>query len=138
MGSACDVLKHIGAARRTGPATPLESDNYRSIPTSPSGAPFPWLRKPAAGHDYGPSPYRYESGREGQMMRIGFSPRAKVLVLYVMDGFPRYDQLLSELGKHKTGKACLYVKRLADIDEKVLKELAAASLTYVDAKFGGQ
>jgi hypothetical protein len=79
--------------------------------------------------------YRYESGREGEMMRIGFSPRAKELVLYVMGGFPRFDELLARLGKHKTGKACLYIKRLHDVDQDVLRELVTASLAHVDATY---
>ncbi len=79
--------------------------------------------------------YRYESGREGESMRIGFSPRAKEFVLYVTDGFPRYESLLGRLGKHRTGKACLYIKRLADVDQGVLEELLAASLAYADEKY---
>ncbi len=79
--------------------------------------------------------YRYESGREGEMMRIGFSPRAKELVLYAMDGFPPYDELLARLGKHKTGKACLYIKRLDDVDRDALPELVAASLAHVNSLY---
>jgi hypothetical protein len=71
--------------------------------------------------------YRYESGREGTMARIGFSPRAKESVLYVMDGFSRYADLRARLGRHRTGKACLYVKRLADVDPAVLEELLSRS-----------
>ena len=74
--------------------------------------------------------YRYESGREGTMARIGFSPRAKEFVLYVMDGFSRYEDLRTRLGKHRTGKACLYVKRLADLDLAVLEELLSQSLQH--------
>lgn len=79
--------------------------------------------------------YRYESGREGEMMRIGFSPRAKELVLYVTDGFPRYEELLARLGKHRTGKACLYIKRLDDVDRGALRELVTASLEHVDTLY---
>jgi len=79
--------------------------------------------------------YRYESGREGKMARISFSPRARESVLYVMDGFSRYEDLRSRLGKHRTGKACLYVKRLADVDLAVLEELLTQSLQQSRARY---
>jgi hypothetical protein len=69
----------------------------------------------------------YADGREADWMALGFSPRKQNLVLYLMDGFADYEQLLSRLGKHSTGKACLYVKRLADVDTDVLRELVARS-----------
>ena len=67
--------------------------------------------------------YRYASGHEGDMCRVGFSPRAANLVLYV-GGFPEYEALLAQLGKHKRSKACLYLTRLADVDPAVLEEIA--------------
>lgn len=79
--------------------------------------------------------YQYESGRKGEMFRIGFGSRKAALVLYVMDGFPRYAELLARLGKHSTGKSCLYVKRLADIDLGVLEALIAESLASMQAKY---
>ena len=75
--------------------------------------------------------YKYESGREGESMLIGFSPRAKELVLYVMDGFPQYEQLLARLGRHKTGKSCLYVKKLSDVDEEALEALIRESAAHM-------
>jgi hypothetical protein len=72
---------------------------------------------------FGSYHYRYESGHEGDMCRIGFSPRLANLVLYV-GGFPEYEALLARLGKHKRSKACLYVNKLADIDAGVLEEIA--------------
>jgi hypothetical protein len=80
---------------------------------------------------FGSHHYKYESGREGDMCRIGFSPRATGLVLY--GGFLRSPALLARLGKHKTGKGCLYIKRLADVDQAVLEEIAAAALDKADA-----
>jgi hypothetical protein len=71
--------------------------------------------------------YRYESGREGEAFRIGFAPRKAELVLYVMDGFPEHAALLAKLGKHRTGKSCLYVKRLSDLDLSALEALVASS-----------
>lgn len=79
--------------------------------------------------------YRYESGREGTMARIGFASRAKEFVLYVMDGFPRYADLLVRLGTHRTGKSCLYVKRLADVDVGVLEELLSQSLQQLRERY---
>ncbi|HEV2817957.1 MAG TPA: DUF1801 domain-containing protein [Allosphingosinicella sp.] len=76
--------------------------------------------------------YKYDSGHEGDMARIGFSPRARELVLYLM---PRREALMDKLGKYRTGKACLYIKRLADVDEAVLEELVAEALAYMDEKY---
>lgn len=72
--------------------------------------------------------YRYDSGHEGDMCRIGFAPRKAELVLYVLGDVPDQEALLARLGKHRTGKGCLYVKTLADVDVGVLEELVAASL----------
>lgn len=69
--------------------------------------------------------YRYESGREGEGAPVGFSPRAKELVLYPAVHSERTPALLARLGKHKEGKACIYVKSLADVDEAVLEALIA-------------
>lgn len=84
---------------------------------------------------FGSYHYRYESGREGEMCRIGFSPRKGQTVLYLIDGFEGHAELMARLGKHKTGKSCLYVKRLSDIDETVLEELCVRSLKYMAAKY---
>lgn len=72
---------------------------------------------------FGTYHYRYDSGHEGDMCRIGFSPRAANLVLYV-GGFPEYEALLDKLGKHKRSKACLYLNKLADVDMVVLEDIA--------------
>ena len=79
--------------------------------------------------------YRYDSGHEGESARIGFSPRAKELVLYLIGGFPRHQALMDRLGKYRTGKSCLYVKRLSDIDESVLEALIAEGLDYMRGKY---
>jgi hypothetical protein len=76
---------------------------------------------------FGSYHYRYESGREGDYFRMGFSPRAQALTLYIMDGFPRYESLLGRLGKHTRGKSCLYIRKLSDVDASVLQELVEAS-----------
>jgi hypothetical protein len=68
-------------------------------------------------------------------MLIGFSPRKQNLTLYIMTGFSEFDALMSQLGKHKTGKSCLYVKRLADIDLKVLESLMRRSIRYMRSNY---
>lgn len=80
---------------------------------------------------FGKMHLKYDSGRELDWMKTGFSPRKANLTLYIVDGFDKYDQLMSRLGKYKTGKSCLYVKRLADIDQNVLEELITASLRHL-------
>lgn len=76
---------------------------------------------------YGDFRYKYASGRENDWFLVGFSPRKQNLTIYIMTGFDRYDEIMSRLGKFKTGKSCLYVKRLDDIDREVLEELITAS-----------
>jgi hypothetical protein len=75
---------------------------------------------------FGSYHYRYDSGHEGDMCRIGFSPRSSNLVLYV-GGFPEFEALLEKLGKHKRSKACLYINKLADVDSAVLEEIIRKS-----------
>lgn len=75
--------------------------------------------------------YRYESGREGDWFLTGFSPRKTSLTLYIMGGFPRHAELMKKLGKYKTGKSCLYINKLEDVDLKVLKALIKESAAYV-------
>ncbi len=72
---------------------------------------------------FGEYHYVYASGREGDYMKVGFSPRKQSMTLYIMPGFKNYDDLLKKLGKHKSGKSCLYIKSLEDIDIKILKSL---------------
>jgi hypothetical protein len=83
---------------------------------------------------FGKYKYQYASGAEGEWPIIGFSPRKNDLTLYIMPGFSKYDELMQKLGKHKTGKSCLYLKRLADVDEKVLKQLIVASVKAMASK----
>lgn len=80
---------------------------------------------------FGSYHYVYESGREGDWFLVGFSPRKRNLTLYIMSGFDEYDGLLDRLGKHSTGKSCLYVKRLSDVDEDALRELVQKSVQHM-------
>ena len=75
--------------------------------------------------------YKYASGREGNWMKVGFSPRKKNMTLYIMDGFGSYNSLLQNLGKYSTGKSCLYINKLEDVDQEVLKELVRQSVASV-------
>jgi len=84
---------------------------------------------------FGSYHYRYESGREGDFFLTGFAPRKSNISIYIMAGFDRFDSLMRDLGKYKTGKSCLYVKRLADIDEAVLVELVTRSVAWMREKY---
>jgi hypothetical protein len=80
---------------------------------------------------FGSYHYTYESGREGDTIVAGFSPRKQNLTIYNMGGFEQYDDLLKKLGKHTIGKGCLYIKRLDDIDLPTLKSLIEESVKHV-------
>lgn len=84
---------------------------------------------------YGAYHYKYASGREGDFMITGFSPRKQALAVYVMPGFSTFDKLMAKLGKYKTGKSCLYIKRLSDVDEKVLERLIDGSVKLMRKKY---
>jgi hypothetical protein len=84
---------------------------------------------------YGSYHYKYASGREGDWMLTGFSPRKTSLTIYIMSGFDKYDELMGQLGKYKTGKSCLYVKKLEDIDLDILAELIKKSTSYLKNKY---
>lgn len=79
--------------------------------------------------------YKYESGREGDMCLVGFSPRKDKLSIYIMPGFVHFKEELSRLGKHKLGKACLYINRLTDVDIEVLKSIIAGSISIMRKKY---
>ena len=78
---------------------------------------------------YGRYHYTYASGRQGDFLATGFSPRKTALSIYILPGYTPFDGLLDRLGKHKTGKSCLYVNKLADIDTDVLAQLILAGLS---------
>lgn len=77
---------------------------------------------------FGTYHYKYESGREGDAPIVGFSPRKDALALYLSSEFPDRELLLSQFGKHKTGKACIYVKKLSDVNSNILKKMIENSL----------
>ena len=80
---------------------------------------------------YGTYHYKYASGREGDFLMTGFSPRKQALTVYVIPGFEHFETLMKKLGKYKTGKSCLYIKRLSDVDEKILEQLINRSVKYM-------
>lgn len=80
---------------------------------------------------FGQYHYKYGSGREGDAPVTGFASRKRNITLYCMSGLDDSDELLGRLGKHKTGKACLYINSLADVDRAVLKEIIEKSVEYV-------
>jgi hypothetical protein len=84
---------------------------------------------------FGSYHYKYPSGQEGDWFRTGFSPRKQNLTLYIMNGVETYPDHLARLGKHKIGKSCLYIKKLADVDMEVLREMIRQSLA--DKKMWG-
>jgi hypothetical protein len=80
---------------------------------------------------YGTYHYKYASGREGDFLMTGFSPRKQALSVYIMPGFAHFETLMNKLGKYKTGKSCLYIKRLSDVDEKILEQLIIRSVKHM-------
>ena len=84
---------------------------------------------------FGSYHYKYDSGREGDFMLVGFSPRKSNLTVYIITGFSRYASLMKKLGRFKTGKSCLYLKTLEDVDFEVLTELVTLSSEHVVAKY---
>ena|ERR1035441_7222291 len=84
---------------------------------------------------FGSYHYTYESGREGDAPLIGFSPRKAATVLYGATGCGDSDALLAKLGKHSTGKGCLYIKKLADVDQRVLEDMVVKSVAAKRARY---
>ncbi|MEM6512600.1 MAG: DUF1801 domain-containing protein [Pseudomonadota bacterium] len=80
---------------------------------------------------YGSYHYRYDSGQEGDWMLTGYSPRKQAITVYIMPGFAPFEALLQKLGTYKTGKSCLYIKKLDDVDETVLETLIAKSVQHM-------
>ena len=85
---------------------------------------------------FGQYHYVYDSGREGDFMRVGFANRKTALTVYIMAGFDSYPDLMAKLGKFKTGKSCLYIKKLSDVDTDVLRRLIRESLDYMAVTYG--
>ena len=84
---------------------------------------------------YGRYAYTYDSGHSGEFFLTGFSPRKTALTIYVMPGYRDLSQQLNRLGKHKIGKSCLYINKLADVDMNVLEEIVCNGVDYMKANY---
>lgn len=84
---------------------------------------------------FGKYHYRYESGREGEFMLTGLSPRKQYLAVYIIPGFEPFGKHMAKLGKYKTGRSCLYINKLEDIDQKVLEKLISDSVKLVRKRY---
>lgn len=84
---------------------------------------------------YGEYHYQYDSGREGDFMATGFSPRKANIAMYIMGGYKHQTDILDRIGKFKTGASCFYVNKLADIDTDVLRELIRVGLDGLQQKY---
>lgn len=84
---------------------------------------------------FGTYHYKYESGHEGDAPLVGFSPRKAAISLYVFTGLPNHEHLLSDLGKYKMGKACIYIKKLSDVNPEALKKIIKSTINYLQTKY---
>jgi len=84
---------------------------------------------------FGSYHYKYDSGHEGDSCLVGFSSRKDAISVYLLGCFPEREELLSKLGKHKSGKGCLYVRKLSDVDLKVLEQLVVGSVAEVKRRY---
>lgn len=84
---------------------------------------------------FGSYHYKYESGREGDAPLVAFSPRKNEISLYLSSGFNKREELLAQFGKHKSAKACIYVKKLNDVNEEILKEMVKLSMEHVKSLY---
>ena len=111
------------------------ADSYRLLEmmAESSGEPAKMWGEAIVG--FGTYHYVYASGREGDWMLTGFSPRKANISLYLMAGFDELGDELSTLGKHKSSKGCLYVKKLSDIDEKVLRKMIKKSIVIMKKRY---
>lgn len=128
-GSVDDFLNSVKDEQKKADCLVLKSmmENITNTPAAMWGASIV---------GFGTYHYKYESGREGDFMKVGFSPRAQNVTVYIISGFERYAKLMEKLGKHKTGKSCLYIKKLADVDMGILEELVKGSYEYMTKKYG--
>jgi hypothetical protein len=131
QATAADVGAFLDAV--ADPARRADAHALADLMTKVSAAPAKMWGPSIVG--FGRYHYRYESGREGEMCRLGFSPRKAELVLYVLNDTPEQAAQLARLGKHRRGKGCLYIKRLADVDIGVLEALVRGQLAHMDARY---
>jgi hypothetical protein len=87
---------------------------------------------------FGSYHYKYDSGREGDSLLVGFSPRASAITLYLSGHFEKREELLQKLGKHKTDKGCIYIKTLDDINIEILQKMIANHIKHVQKMYPGK
>lgn len=127
-----DYFNQISDPQRQGDCRKLHDMMLKVIGENPKI----WGSKLSSGIvGFGEYHYKYESGREGDSLRLGFASRAQNISIYIMPGYQDFSDELSRLGKHKIGKACLYIKRLSDVDEVVLHEIFVKATRIMDEKY---
>ena len=125
--SVKDFIKKIPTAQR-------QKDALAIVDIMEKQSGFPAKMWGPAIIGFGSYHYVYESGHEGDAPLVGFSPRKTEFALYLSSAFDKRDELLLQFGKHKTAKACIYIKKIEDINVDVLKKMIAASLKHTKAK----
>lgn len=131
LATSADVAAFIAAV--PDPVRRADAQALVALMGRVSGAPAVMWGSSIIG--FGAYDYRYDSGRTGTMARISFSPRKAETVLYLLDSFDGHGAWLARLGKHRMGKSCLYIKRLADVDVDVLETLVAASWAEMGKRY---
>lgn len=114
--SVTDFINSVADERK-------RADSFKIVELMEQESGFPAKMWGPAIIGFGSYHYKYESGREGDMPLVGFSPRVNAITLYLANGAPGFDALLGKLGKHTMSKACIYVKKLTDIDVDVLRTM---------------
>ena len=127
-GSVPDFIKKIPDEQR-------QKDALAIIGIMQKQSGFPPKMWGAAIVGFGSYHYKYESGHEGDAPLIGFSPRKAEFALYLSSGFDKREELLKQFGKHKTAKACIYIKKMEDINVEILKKMITNSIRYYKAKY---
>lgn len=126
--SVIDFVESVEQAQK-------KSDSYQLIKlmSEISGEPAKMFGPSIIG--FGEYHYKYKSGHEGKAPLIGFSPRKTAISLYVFTGLEEHKHLLEDLGKYTIGKACIYIKKLSDINEQILICLMQATIQYLETKY---
>lgn len=130
-GSVIDFINEVDSEQK-------RKDSYRLIELMQdvSGHPAKMWGSSIVG--FGHYHYRYESGHEGDAPLIGFSPRKAAISLYVFTGLEEHRHLVDSLGKFKTGKACIYIRRLSDINQQALVSLMEQTISYLVSRYKAQ
>lgn len=128
-----DVLEFIDSFTDT---EQKKQDSYQLLKIMEKASGFPPKMYGPSIVGFGNYHYKYDSGHEGNAPLLGFSPRKAAISLYTFTGLEEHEHLLDGFGKFKMGKACLYVKKLSDIDLNVLDKMMKATIQYLKEKYG--